>query len=154
VAGNVVGFRNRLHLPEPTFSIAQRLAAQFGVSVESLVEMLLVKCVECELQSPQLPLDDALSGDPSWPASADAPPDPTDRAPARVIPLAPRCERVSEDPTFPGSPASPHAAAELRERSKAIRRHAQRVCERATRVRQSTASACSWGADDVQAAAL
>jgi hypothetical protein len=176
VTAKVGRFRNRVHVGEPALRIAQRLADHYGVTVETVIEALLLHCAE--------QVFDADPGDPSAgtvalemaqppaygaparplsapqmsrePGAVHRPRNADDRG--RVISLTERRQRMQDnampDNAVPaGSPEVVVVGETLLARSKAVRQHAQRLCERAETVRQNTEQVCSWF-DDLRAGSL
>jgi hypothetical protein len=160
VTPRVVRVRNRLHLTEPVFRIAERLADHYGVTVDMVIEALLIHCAEQVLDADPRDLPDGAAGlemaQPpvdAAPAQRSAPrvsrrPGATDQprhaGGGRVISLAERRRRTQDNAIPAGSRELTAIDEMLLARSKAVRQRAQRLCERAETVRQNTLQLCSW----------
>ncbi len=138
MAGKIGRFAKALRLDEPVIRLAEYLADRYDVTVQELIEALLLSCDQgndAEIDAP--------------PPMAEPEPLPRRRGgrPCHVIDLAEaRRRRGTEEPGRRAQEISARATT-LVERSQVVRARATALCEQAARVRREAAAARVWSHD-------
>lgn len=133
MAGTVARFSPTLRLQEPVIRVAVSLADRYGVTVQQLIEALVLGCAERDnANRAETTIATVRDGYVSSPAPVVAP-EPRD---STVIALSER--RQKEENAEPGHNMTDMWARveSLLQRSKAIRARAEAACEMAARVRR------------------